>query len=172
MATEDAREGVIITRPNRDPATNKTTRVIVAILLLISAALMLIVMIGGWDSLVGMQAVTFGFIIIYVGAAFLVMRWNRGVLPVMAALAIILAIFAGVAAPEWFARDKTGFIEPALSNTTLGLLTAIIIPVQILLVAFALVGFRQAWNVEVEKYVDPDEVEPLPTPPPGRPLPA
>lgn len=171
-----ATDGVIITHPNRDPAVNKTTRFVIAILLLASAFLTAVVMIGGWDVLVGMKAVTVAFIIIYVGAAILVLRWNRGVLPVIAALAIILAIFAGVAAPEWFSRDKAGFSEPAISNVTLGLLTAIIIPLQILLVAFAMSGFRQAWNVEVEKHVDTgeDDREAPPAAPSGpvRPLPA
>jgi len=174
-----ATERVIITHPNRDPAVNKTTRFVVAILLLASAVLTAVIMIGGWDYLVGMEAITVAFILIYVGAAILVIRWNRGVLPVIAALAIILAIFAGVAAPEWFSRDKAGFAEPAISNAMLGLLTAILIPLQLLLVAFAMSGFRQAWNVEVEKYVEVDDDEDdFVTPPassggPGsRPLPA
>ncbi|MFI4992795.1 MAG: hypothetical protein ACHQCH_04155 [Solirubrobacterales bacterium] len=38
--------------------------------------------------------------------------WNRGVLPVAAALAVLLAIFALVAGPAWFAREKTGFEAP------------------------------------------------------------
>ena len=41
--------------------------------------------------------------------AFFVARWNRGVLPVAAALAIIMLIFAAVAGPGWFDRDKAGF---------------------------------------------------------------
>jgi presenilin-like A22 family membrane protease len=83
-----------------------------------------------------------------------VARWNRGVLPVAAALAIILLIFAAVAAPEWFARDKTGFTNPALDENVLGFITFLIVPVQIFLIAFAMRGFQQAWNVEVERYPD------------------
>ena len=86
--------------------------------------------------------------------AFFVARWNRGVLPVAAALAIILLIFAAVAGPEWFDRDKTGFNDPALDEDVLGLVTLLIVPVQILLIAFAMRGFQQAWNVEVERYPD------------------
>ncbi len=162
MATDGAPDGVIITHPNRDSAASKSTRVIVILLLLISAVLMTVVMIGGWDVLLGMKPVTIAYILIYLMFAFYVGRWNRGVLPVIAALAIIMAIFCAVAAPEWFARDKSGFIEPALSNTTLGLLTAIIIPVQILLIGFSMSGFRQAWNVEVERYetVEADHAPP------------
>ena len=56
------------------------------------------------------------------------MRWNRGVLPVAAALAIILAIFAAIAAPDWFARDKPGLDPPPLPEDLLGLLTLIVVP--------------------------------------------
>src|SRR2546421_10236112 len=77
-------------------------------------------------------------------------RWNRGVLPLAAALAIILGIFAAIAGPEWFDRDKSGFTSPALNESVVGLVTLIIIPVQLLLIAFSMRGFQQAWNVEVE----------------------
>ena len=75
-------------------------------------------------------------------------------LPLAAALAIVLLIFAAVSAPAWFDRDKTGFSDPAIDEGILGLITALIVPVQILLIAFAMSGFRQAWNVEVERPVE------------------
>ena len=59
-------------------------------------------------------------------------------------------VVAIVAAPGWFERDKDGFEDPALAPGILGLLTLILIPVQLLLIAFALRGFNQEWNVEVE----------------------
>ena len=65
-----------------------------------------------------------------------------------------MLIFAAVATPAWFDRDKTGFTDPALSSSVLGTITAIIVPVQALLIAFAMRGFQQAWNVEVERYPD------------------
>jgi hypothetical protein len=83
--------------------------------------------------------------------AYYVARWNRGVLPVAAALAILLAIFAAVAVPGWFDRNAAGFRQPAIDADVLGLVTAIIIPVQVLLIGFAMRGFNQAWNVEVER---------------------
>ena len=61
-----------------------------------------------------------------------------------------MLIFAAVSAPQWFDRDKAGFTSPTLDESLLGLLTALIVPLQILLIAFAMSGFRQAWNVEVE----------------------
>jgi hypothetical protein len=82
-----------------------------------------------------------------------VARWNRGVLPVASALAIILAIFAAVAAPEWFARDKTGLSGPALPSDFLGLLTILVVPIQLLLITVAMVGFNQNWHVEEERPV-------------------
>ena len=55
-----------------------------------------------------------------------------------------------VSAPAWFDRDKVGFDNPALEPSILGLLTVILVPVQLLLLAFAMRGFSQKWNVEVE----------------------
>jgi hypothetical protein len=144
----------VIEHPNRDKAASKATRAVVILVLLVSAALFIVVTVGGWDALVGAQAMQIFYIVVYLLMAFYVARWNRGVLPVIAALAIIMAIFAAVATPAWFDRDKTGFEDPALASAILGTITAIIVPVQILLIAFAMRGFQQAWNVEVERYAD------------------
>jgi hypothetical protein len=116
---------------------------------------------------------TIGWALIYVFFAYLVMRWNRGVLPVAAALAVLMVIFAAVAAGAWFARDKPGLDSPALPEDLLGLLTVIVIPVQVLLLIVAMVGFNQAWNVEEERPIGgtsppppPDRGETLADPPP------
>ena len=77
--------------------------------------------------------------------------------PVAAGLAILFAVVAAVAGPAWFERDKAGFDDPTLEPSILGLLTIILVPVQLLLVAFAMRGFQQQWNVEVE--VTRDEAE-------------
>ena len=154
MSSQHARErdeGVVITHPNRDKPVVQATRATVIVLLLASAALILIVTIGGWGLLEGAAFVQIGYIIIYVAFAFFAARWNRGVLPISAVLAVFLGIFAGVAAPSWFARDKAGFTEPHLDASLLGVLTLLIVPVQILLVTFALRGFSQGWNVELER---------------------
>jgi hypothetical protein len=73
------------------------------------------------------------------------------VLPVSAVLAVLLLIFALVAGPGWFDRDKAGFSQPSIDAGLLGVLTLLIVPVQILLVAFAMRGFQQGWNVELER---------------------
>ena len=146
---------MIIEHPNRKKASSKLTRAVVVVLLLVSAGLMAIVTVGGWDALEGAKALQIAYIVLYVVLAFFVLRWSRGVLPVAAALAIVLLIFAAVSAPEWFDRDKAGFSDPALDESILGLLTALLVPAQLLLIAFAMSGFRQAWNVEVEHHDEP-----------------
>jgi lysylphosphatidylglycerol synthetase-like protein (DUF2156 family) len=143
-------DDTVLVHPNRDKAEAKATRAIVILLLLASAALILIVTIGGWSALQGAQVISFALAAIYLLMAFYVSRWNRGVLPVSAGLAILFAVIAAVAGPAWFDRDKAGFSQPSLDPSILGLLTLIIVPVQLLLVAFAMRGFQQQWNVEVE----------------------
>src|SRR3954452_894854 len=147
----EERGDVIIEHPNRDKAGSKATKAAVLLLLLVSVGLMLIVTVGGWDTLQGAKPVTIGYILVYLIMALYVAGWNRGVLPVAAALAILLAIFAAVAVPGWIDRDDTGFQQPAIDAGVLGLVTALLIPVQVLLIVFAMRAFNQAWNVEVER---------------------
>jgi hypothetical protein len=147
--------GVRIDRPNRRKASSKVTRLIVVVLLLVSAGLMAIISIGGWDAIEGAKALQVAYILLYVMLAFFVLRWNRGVLPLIAALAIVLLIFAAVSAPAWFDRDKTGFTDPALDESILGLLTALLVPVQVLLIFVSMSAFRQAWHVEIEHRDEP-----------------
>ena len=153
----DEPRDVRIEHPNRKKAASKITRLIVVVLLLASAGLLALVTWGGWDTLEGAKALQIFYILLYLLMAFLVLRWNRGILPVASALAIIMLIFSAVSAPQWFDRDKAGFTSPALDESLLGLLTALIVPLQLLLIAFAMSGFRQAWNVEVEHDLDDDE---------------
>ncbi len=147
-------DGVRIEHPNRGKASSKATKAVIILLLLASAALVLVVTVGGWSALQGAKALQIAYIAVYLVIAFYVARWNRGVLPVAAALAIILLIFAAIAGPAWFERDKTGFNDPALDSSLLGLITLLIVPVQALLIAFSMQGFAQEWNVEVERRTD------------------
>jgi hypothetical protein len=153
MAVNVAREGYELWRPNRTKAEAKTTRVIIAIVLLISAGLIALIVLGGWKRLESHSVgiITLVWAGLYVLFAFLVLRWNRGVLPVAAALAIIMAIFAAISAPAWFDRSKPGLSGPALPDDLLGLLCLIVIPAQLLLIAVAMVGFNQEWHVEEER---------------------
>ena len=88
-----------------------------------SAVIMIIITVGGWDTLEGAKPLQIAYIVLYLGMAFLVMRWNRGVLPLAAALAIVLLIFAAVSGPAWFDRDKAGLTDPTLDEDILGLLS-------------------------------------------------
>jgi lysylphosphatidylglycerol synthetase-like protein (DUF2156 family) len=155
MEVTTVRPGYELWRPNREKSEAKTTKTIVAFVLLVSAALIVLITIGGWPRLEGASVGIMSLLwaALYVLFAILVVRWNRGILPVAAALAIILAIFAAIAAPAWFARSKDGLSPPPLPDDLLGLLTILVVPVQLLLIAVAMVGFNQNWHVEEERPV-------------------
>jgi len=153
MSAQPQQPATIVTHPNRDKPVVQATRATVIVLMLATAALILIVTIGGWGVLQGMIPVDLLYVVVYLTLAFYAGRWNRGVLPVAAALAVLLMIFALVAGPGWFNRDKSGFEQPSIDAGVLGLLTLLIVPVQILLVGFAMRGFQQGWNVELERRV-------------------
>jgi hypothetical protein len=140
----------VVVHPNRTKASSKATRSAVILLMVATAVLVAIVTIGGWSTLQGAQIVSIGYIIVFLVMAYFVAQWNRGVLPVASALAILLLVVAAIAAPGWFDRDKSGYDNPALAPGLLGLLTAIIVPLEFVLIVFAMRGFAQQWNVEVE----------------------
>jgi hypothetical protein len=150
MARQEPDENIVIEHPNRDKAASKATKSGTILLLLVSVGLILLVTLGGWASLQGAQFVSILYVIVYLVMAYFIARWSRGVLPLVAALAIILLVFAAIAAPGWFSRDATGYDNPGIPPGLIGLLTVVMIPVQILLIAFAMRGFQQKWNVEVE----------------------
>jgi lysylphosphatidylglycerol synthetase-like protein (DUF2156 family) len=162
----EVREGYELWRPNREKESSKATKALVAFVLLISAALLLVITIGGWERLQGpdVGVVTLIWAGLYVLFAFLVaFRWQRGVLPLASALAVIMIIFAAVAAPGWFARDKEGLDSPVLPEDLLGLLTLLVIPVQLVLIVVSMIAFSQDWHVEEERPAGggfrPDEEE-------------
>jgi hypothetical protein len=158
--------GYKIVYPNRGKAASKATKAIVVLILLVSVALMLIVTVGGWSKLQGLKPVNIAWALIYLIIAFYVARWNRGLLPIAAALAILLLILAviagtGASGTSWFDRNHSGFASPhslfggnGLSPDVLGTITLLMAPVQVLLIAFAMYGFSQGWNVEVERPID------------------
>jgi hypothetical protein len=143
--------GVIVTHPNRGKPVVQATRVTVVLLLLASTALILIVTIGGWGTLEGGIPILLAWAAVYLLMAYYAARWSRGVLPMASALALLLLIFALVSAPAWFERNKAGYAAPNLNPGLLGIVTLLIVPVQMLLIAFAMRGFSQGWNVELEK---------------------
>ncbi|MGH2904175.1 MAG: hypothetical protein ACRDK7_11425 [Solirubrobacteraceae bacterium] len=160
--------GVVVTHPNRDKPVVQGTRAVVILLLLASIALLIINTVGGWKVLQGGRPVQLGFILVYILMVISAARWSRGVLPLAAALGVLLTIFALVAAPSWFERNEAGFAHPLLNSGLIGVVTLLIIPIQILLIVFALRGFNQGWNVEVERH-DPSAGAPTDSTPGGYP---
>jgi hypothetical protein len=177
--------GYTVIYPNRSKATSHTTRLIVVLLLLISIGLMLIVTVGGWSKLQGLKPVNFVWCLLYMIFAFYTFRWVRGLLPIAAALAVILLILAviagtGYAGTSWFDRNNAGFAAAdslfggkGLDPDTLGLVTLLIAPVQALLIFFAMQAFGQGWNVEQEVPIEEAKrrgaAQPPDQPPPPEP---
>jgi peptidoglycan/LPS O-acetylase OafA/YrhL len=157
-----AQDAVVIEHPNREKAESRATKIVVVALLLLSAAIMAGVTVGGWGALQGAKSLQIAYILVYLVLAFQIGRWRSGLLPVAAALAIVLLIFAAISGPQWFARDKNGFSDPALDESILGLLTVILVPLQVLLIVFAARGFSQKWSVEIEQSTGPSPHAPQP----------
>jgi hypothetical protein len=153
MEATEVRQGYELWRPNREKAQSKSMKAVIAFVLLVSAGMIFVITIGGWERLQGASVGAMSLIYagIYVLFAFLVARWNRGVLPVASALAVILAIFAAIAGPAWFDRSKDGLNGPALPDDLLGLLCLLLVPVQLILIVVSMIGFNQNWHVEEER---------------------
>jgi lysylphosphatidylglycerol synthetase-like protein (DUF2156 family) len=177
--------GYAVVYPNREKATSKSTKAIVVVIMLVSVALMLILTIGGWSKLQGMKPVNFAWCLAYLIMAFYIFtRWARGLLPITAGLAVLLLMVSviagtGAAGTSWFDRNNAGFGHAqslfggtGLPADFLGLITLLIAPVQVLLIFFAMYGFSQDWNVEVEVPIEEARrrgYEPAQTAPPAQP---
>jgi len=148
--------GYAVVYPNRERASSKTTKAIVVLIMLISAALMLILTIGGWSKLQGLTPVDVIWVVAYLIMAFYIFtRWARGLLPITTGLAMLLLIVvviagSGAVGTSWFDRSSSGFASAGLPADLLGLITVLLIPVQVLLIFFTMMAFGQGWNVEVE----------------------
>ena len=156
MAVGQVRPGYELWRPNREKASSQTMKWLIVLLLLVTAGLAALITIGGWSVMKGgsgMGIVCAIYAILYAFFAFLVARWRRGILPLAAALSMILAIFCAVGADSWFARDKEGFSEAGLSSSVIGVLVLILMVVQLVVIVAALYGFNQGWNIEEERLI-------------------
>jgi hypothetical protein len=153
MEATEVRQGYELWRPNREKAESNAMRAIIVFVLLVSAGMVFVITLGGWQRLQGASVGAMSLIYagLYLLFAFLVARWNRGVLPVASALAVILAIFAAIAGPAWFDRSKDGLSGPALPDDLLGLLCLLLVPVQLILIVVSMIGFNQNWHVEEER---------------------
>ena len=160
MAVGEVRPGYELWRPNREKPASVTTKWLIVLLLAATAAIAAVVTIGGWSLLKGgggMGIVCILYAILYAFFAYRIARWGRGVLPVAAALSMILAIFCAVGANSWFSRDKEGFAEAALPSSLLGLLVVVLGLLQLVVIAAALYGFNQEWHVEEERPIGSGE---------------
>jgi hypothetical protein len=159
----NVRPGYVVVHPNRQKVICKLTRLIVVVLLIASVVLMLMVTIGGWNKLEGLKPVNFVGCLLYVLLAVaILLKWTPGLLPLVALVAILLLIVVvvasvGLAGTSWFDRNSHGFASPdslfggsGLSPNALGTITVLLIPVEIALIVFAMIGFAQGWNVEQE----------------------
>ncbi len=151
MLAAMAEGSLIVEHPNRDRPEAQATRALVVALLLISTLVLLIATVGGWEKIQGAKPLHVAYIVIYLLLAFFIARWRSGLLPVAASFAIILLIFCAISATQWFARDKPGFDDPLLGASIVGVLTLVLVPLQLLLIAAAARGFSQRWSVEVER---------------------
>ena len=154
MAVGEVTPGNELWRPNREKTEAVATKAVVTLLLVISGVLTALITLGGFTLLQGgtiMGIICLIFAAVYGLFALLVFRWSRGALPVAAACAVLMAIFGGVAAPSWFARDRVGFEEALLPTPLLGLLTVVLIVVQVMIVVIAVIAFNQDWHVEEER---------------------
>jgi hypothetical protein len=160
VAVGEVRPGYELWRPNREKAESITTKFVLVFLLAATSALAFFVTITGFSLMTGgggMGLVCLIYAALYALFAFLVFRWSRGILPVAAALSMILAIFCAVGADSWFARDKAGFDEGLISSPLIGLLVIILAILQLILIAAALYGFNQNWHVEEERPIGSGE---------------
>jgi hypothetical protein len=160
VAVGEVRPGYELWRPNREKSASITMKFVIVLLLVATAVVAGLVTISGWPLLKGgsgMGIVCAIYAILYAFFAFLVARWNRGILPVVAALSMILAIFCAVGAESWFNRDRAGFDEALLGSSLIGLLVIILGLLQIVLIAATLYGFNQEWHVEEERPIGSGE---------------
>jgi hypothetical protein len=157
MADHNAEEPETrIRHPNQEKSSSQVAKAFVSLLLVASAVLIALVTIGGWSVLQGAQILSIIYFLVYLVMAYFVMRWSRGVLPLAAALAVGLGVFAAIAAPGWFDRAHANYADPAIPPRLLGLLTILTMIVQLILIVTAMVAFQQKWNLEVEEHVDED----------------
>ncbi len=152
----EARPGYELWRPNRAKASSQTARFVVVLLQLVSAALVAVITLGGWSLLTGgalWGTISLIIVFVYVLLGIMTGRWSRGALTLTVALAVLMLIFSAIGFESWFARDKPDFSEAALPSGLLGLLTMLMIPLQIALAVAASIAFRQEWHVEEERRI-------------------
>lgn len=153
--------GYVIVHPNRELRSSHVAKAVVVGILLASVALILAITIGGWSQLDGMTPVSFAWCIAYVAIAYYGWRWARGVLPIAAAMAVLLLVPAlvsltGFYGTTWSEHATAGYGQihtlfgGSVSPQLLTLATIVLIAVQLALIAACVGAFRQCWHLELE----------------------
>lgn len=141
---------VVVTHPNRESAASKGTRAFVTVVLAASAILLLVITVLSWGAQAG--ALPFQILIglLFAYYTYAVINWRSGVLPVAAGTALISGVFAAVSVSSWFNRGGTGYDEPAVPESVIGVLVLAFAVLQLVSVIVCLKGFQQNWQVELE----------------------
>ena len=143
--------GTVITHPNRDKPVVQATRATVVLLLLASAALVLIVTIGGWGLLEPAKPIEIAYVD-HLRHARLLRDALESRRPARGGRACRAAADLRARRRAQLVRARQSRLRSAVARRQpAGALTLLIAPVQILLVAFAMRGFQQGWNVELER---------------------
>ena len=157
-----SKPGYVVTYPNRAKGASRATRTAVALVLTLSALLMLLVTVGGWSKLDGLEPLNIIWCLVYLVMAYYVMRWARELLPIAVSLGALMFVFTliaetGAAGVSWSDRNAPGYAPvhslfggAGLSPSTLGALTIAIAVAQALLMAAGIYGLGQGWNIEQE----------------------
>jgi len=175
VAVGEVRPGYELWRPNREKSRSITTKFVLVLLLAATTVVAALITVTGFELMIGgggMSIICLIYVLLYAFFTFLVLRWNRGILPVIAALSTILAIFCITGVDSWFAREKSGFDEGLISSSAIGVLVIVLLILQLVVVAVSLYAFNQNWHVEEERPIGygedygagatPDDGEPLP----------
>jgi hypothetical protein len=156
------KSGYVVTYPNREKRSSRVTRTVVAAVLTFSALLMLVVTVGGWSKLAGLEPLNIIWCLVYLVMAVYVMRWARELLPIAVGLAALMFVFTliaetATAGVTWTDRNGPDYAPVhslfgggGLSPNTLSALTVVIAITQALLIGASVYALRQGWNIEYE----------------------
>lgn len=141
---------VVITHPNRESASAKSTRAVVIALQAASAGLLFFLAIVSWNVQFGAKPLQFIMGALFVYFTYAVIHWRSGVLPIAAGVAIFSGVFAAVSVQSWFDRGDAGFNDPMIPQDLIGVLVFAFAVLQFVNLVICLKAFTQRWSVELE----------------------
>ena len=146
----ESQPDVVITHPNRDSASSKSTRAIVIVIEAVSAVLMLVLAALAWTTQAGALGLQIIMGLLFAYFAYSVIHWRSGVLPIAAGTAVFAGVFAAVSVPSWFDRGGVGYEDPAVPESVIGVLVFAFAVLQLVNLVVTLYAFQQNWQVELE----------------------